>query len=478
MKINNNISAVITNQQLLRTEEKLAASMERLSSGFKINHSKDDPSGMAISNKMKAQIDGLSQASQNASDGSSVLETADGALNEVHSMLQRMRELAVQAANDTNSQTDRESIQAEITNLKDEIDRISSTTEFNTKMLLDGSVGARCYADNVSRIQTSEEVKAGPYKFTVQKAATRGKIETTAAATYPLTASGFVDINGARAELKAGMTEDEVLGALRDAAEMGNATIEKSASGLTFYSAAYGDDASIQVAASSAELQTALGLPSVDYTNNTNPCHGKNAVINMVNNTADSQFGTTCTYTMEGNKVTFTDVGGFKMSMLLDAGYEKDAWIDPDDHTKGQYDGVINVEVTDIGPMDLQIGSNEGQQMRVIIPSTDTENLYIDDMDVTTISGASVAIDQADKAIAYISETRSSLGAYTNRLDYAIKSLDQTSENMESAISRLKDVDMALEMTEYTRYNVLSQAATSALSQANELPQMALQLIG
>ena len=116
--------------------------------------------------------------------------------------------------------------------------------------------------------------------------------------------------------------------------------------------------------------------------------------------------------------------------------------------------------------------------MRVIIPPTDTENLYIDDMDVTTVNGASVAIDQADKAIAYISETRSSLGAYTNRLDYAVRSLDQTSENMESAISRLKDVDMALEMTDYTRYNVLSQAATSALSQANELPQMALQLLG
>ena len=457
MKINNNISAVITNQQLLRTEENLAASMERLSSGFKINHSKDDPSGMAISNKMKAQIDGLSQASQNASDGSSVLETADGALNEVHSMLQRMRELAVQAANDTNSQTDRESIQAEISNLKSEIDRISSTTEFNTKMLLDGSVGSRCYADNVSRIQTSEEVKAGPYKFTVGAAATQASVGITLPDTIAY--DGAIDINGSRAMLKKGMTRQEAYQAIRDAAEIGEAEVSEIGTGgaITINSKAYGVNASLMVTADNDNLGNNISLTKMTVSK-----MGTDASITMDKTAGTSQFGKTATYSMDGNKVTFTDVGGFKMSMLLNSGYT----------------GNINVEVTDIGPMDLQIGSNEGQQMRVIIPPTDTENLYIDNMNVTTVNGASVAIDQADKAIAYISETRSSLGAYTNRLDYAVKSLDQTSENMESAISRLKDVDMALEMTEYTRYNVLTQAATSALSQANELPQMALQLLG
>ncbi len=457
MKINNNISAVITNQQLLRTEENLAASMERLSSGFKINHSKDDPSGMAISNKMKAQIDGLSQASQNASDGSSVLETADGALNEVHSMLQRMRELAVQAANDTNSQTDRESIQAEISNLKSEIDRISSTTEFNTKMLLDGSVGSRCYADNVSRIQTREEVKAGPYKFTVDSAATQASVGITLPATIGY--DGAIDINGSRALLKKGMTQQEAYQAIRDAAEIGEAEVSEIGAGgaVKINSKAYGVNASLMVTADNDNLGTNVNLVKM-----TTSRMGTDAQITMDKTAGTSQFGRTATYSMDGNKVTFTDVGGFKMSMLLNEGTA----------------GPINVEVTDIGPMDLQIGSNEGQQMRVIIPPTDSQNLYIDNMNVTTVNGASVAIDQADKAIAYISETRSSLGAYTNRLDYAVKSLDQTSENMESAISRLKDVDMALEMTEYTRYNVLTQAATSALSQANELPQMALQLLG
>ena len=467
MKINNNISAVITNQQLLRTEDNLAAAMERLSSGFKINHSKDDPSGMAISNKMRAQIDGLSQASQNASDGSSVLETADGALNEVHSMLQRMRELAVQAANDTNSQTDKESIQAEIENLKSEIDRISSTTEFNTKQLLDGSVGARCYADKVSRVQTTEAVKAGPYEFDITSPSEQATLSLSIPGT--ITTNGTVDINGAKAELKEGMTYNEVFAALRNAAEIGEAYLKTDNNGNftgNINTTAFGSDAYLKITVSDSGLAAQLGL-SADQND-----QGADAGIKLYDSkdtTVSSQFSPTATASMDGNRVTITDVGGFKMSMLLDT-----SEADPSKSVSGR----ISMEVTDIGPMDLQIGSNEGQQMKVIINPTDTKNLYIDDMDVTTVNGAQRAIAQADEAIAYISETRSSLGAYTNRLDYAVKSLDQTNENMESAISRLKDVDMALEMTEYTRYNVLSQAATSALSQANELPQMALQLLG
>ena len=138
MKINNNISAVITNKQLLGTESKLSTSMERLASGLKLNHASDNPSGMAISNKMKAQINGLDQASRNSSDGTSVIQTVDGALGEVTDMMQRMRELAVQAANGTNSLSEKESCQREIASLRDEINRVSQTTEYNTKSLLDG----------------------------------------------------------------------------------------------------------------------------------------------------------------------------------------------------------------------------------------------------------------------------------------------------------------------------------------------------
>ena len=163
MRINNNMSAVITNKQLLRTENNLTKSMERLSSGLKINHAKDNPAGMAISNKMQAQIDALDRASSNASDGTSVLQIADGALNETSAILQRMRELSVQAANGTNSLEDKQAIQDEIEALKEEVNRISKDTEYNSKSLLDGSLDTRVYTDNanVSRVNVSDYVNPG-----------------------------------------------------------------------------------------------------------------------------------------------------------------------------------------------------------------------------------------------------------------------------------------------------------------------------
>ena len=169
MRINSNISAVMTNNQLLRTEKNLSAAMERLSSGYKINHAYDDPSGMAISGRMDTQIAGLDMASRNTNDGISVIQTADGALKEVADMLQRMRELSVQAANDTNSDNDRAVIQAEIDQLKSEIDRVSETTEFNTKNLLDGSLDTRVYADHLTRERATDAVVAGKYTIKINK---------------------------------------------------------------------------------------------------------------------------------------------------------------------------------------------------------------------------------------------------------------------------------------------------------------------
>ncbi|MCR4675035.1 MAG: flagellin [Lachnospiraceae bacterium] len=455
MKVNNNISAVTTNNQLLPTEDSLAKSMERLSSGLKINHAKDNPSGMAISNKMQAQINGLNQASRNSSDGTSVLETADGALNEVTSMLQRMRELAVQAANDTNSQEEKEAIQVEIDKLKEEVDRISSTTEFNTKNLLDGSLDNRVYAENVSRIQISEEVPAGEYAFAIDSAATQA---TITGGTIPTTLanSGTISINGYNVTLTAGMTQEEVYEAIRNGAEIGEASMGGSATdALSFVSTAYGTEGIVTIDVDDADLAAELGLSE------TQSATGVDAEITLDTTSSFSDSPATATVTYKGNKIEITDVGGFEMTMMLDAGAT----------------GTVEMNVTTMGPMVLQIGANEGQQMSVKIPACDTESLYIDTVDVTTVFGAARAITQTDEAIASVNKVRSSLGAYTNRLDSATASLDETSENMNSAISRISDVDMALEMTEYTRLNVLSQTATSALSQANELPQMALQLL-
>ena len=223
MKINRNMSAVVANRQLLRTENKLSISMGRLSSGYKINKAGDNPAGMAISSKMKAQIDGLDQAEANSDDGQSVLRIADGALNEVSNMLQRIRELSVQAANGTNSYSDRQSIQDEIDQLTQEVDRISTDTEYNKKTLLDGSTNTRVYvsgthqdntkfARSATRIDFSEEVLPGDYTVKVKTPAKQAEyqLDLSGLINDPNFEGGTISVNGVEIEYKKGMSADDV----------------------------------------------------------------------------------------------------------------------------------------------------------------------------------------------------------------------------------------------------------------------------
>lgn len=478
MKINNNISAVITNKQLLRTEDSLAGAMERLSSGLRINHAADDPSGMAISGKMDIQIEALDLASRNANDGISVIQTADGAMNEVTSMIQRMRELSVQAANGINSLSDKQQIQAEISQLREEIDRISSSTEFNTKQLLDGSLDERVYADKVSRIAVSDSVAAGFYKLKIDKAAQPASIATTfnGSQAVPAGAAGSISINGAEVTLTKGMTGEEVEQALRDAAEIGEVdypTVKTDALGNTtksyaFTTKEYGAHAGLTITGDE-NVAKFLGLTMKNgvVVDGTEKPSGKDAVVSLTTWNQDagsehrSQFSDTATVTTDGNRMKITDKSGFSIEFLADDGVK----------------GDLELEVTTMGPMTLQIGANENQSMMVRIPSISADNLYLDSIDVTTVNGASKAIATLDEALARVNQVRADLGAAQNRLEHTTKSLDETSENMTSALSRIEDVDMAQEMTEYTKYNVLQQAGTSALAQANQIPQMALQLL-
>lgn len=478
MKINNNISAVITNKQLLRTEDSLAGAMERLSSGLRINHAADDPSGMAISGKMDIQIEALDLASRNANDGISVIQTADGAMNEVTSMIQRMRELSVQAANGINSLSDKQQIQAEISQLREEIDRISSSTEFNTKQLLDGSLDERVYADKVSRIAVSDSVAAGFYKLKIDKAAQPASIATTfnGSQAVPAGAAGSISINGAEVTLTKGMTGEEVEQALRDAAEIGEVdypTVKTDALGNTtksyaFTTKEYGAHAGLTITGDE-NVAKFLGLTMKNgvVVDGTEKPSGKDAVVSLTTWSQDagsehrSQFSDTATVTTDGNRMKITDKSGFSIEFLADDGVK----------------GDLELEVTTMGPMTLQIGANENQSMMVRIPSISADNLYLDSIDVTTVNGASKAIATLDEAIARVNQVRADLGAAQNRLEHTTKSLDETSENMTSALSRIEDVDMAQEMSEYTKYNVLQQAGTSALAQANQIPQMALQLL-
>ena len=374
MKINFNASAAIANNALTRNDNKLAASLGKLSSGYKITHAKDNPSGLAMAKRMNAQIAGVSVATDNAGDGISVIEIADGTMSEIHDMLQRLNELSVKASTGTLTEQDREIINNEAQQLKEEIDRISGEAEFNGQKILDGSFDLKGYTDNVDVkvAYYGDEVKAGQYQV---------------------------------ADLKIGTDKDGDL-----------------------------DSAKSSVTITGPGGQTVAGVKVSG---------------------------------IDGNIATITGDNGFELKLEIRSGIQKD-----DVTTKN-----FEMELAGFGAMDTQIGANEGQQLGIRIPRISCLNMGIESLDLTTAEGATKAIDQVDAAIKYVSEARSRIGAYQNRLEHTVSSLDITSENMTAAYSRIMDTDMAEEMTEYTTLQVLSQASTSMLAQANERPSQVLQLL-
>ena len=391
MKINFNMSAIFANDNLEKSDNALSTSIEKLSSGYKINHAKDNPSGVAISKRMHAQIRGLSAATQNASDGISVIETAEGTMTEIHDMLQRLSELSIKAANSTMSDKDRVSVQEEVDKLQQEIDRITSSTEFNGNVLLDGTFDVKGFVEKSTKNATfnTSAVKVESYAQEAKTGIYELKLETD------------VDANG---------------------------------------------DAYIK----SITISTAGGQTKV---------HGRDVDLRTVGN-QKMEVGE------DGHTVKITADNNF--SLTLDIDLKK---------LTNPATGTFNVDLTGIGPMTTQIGANEGQTLDILIPKVSNKTLGIADLDVSTMSTATASIDRVSKAIDNLSSIRSKLGAYQNRLEHSISSLDITEENMTAAYSRIIDVDMAEEMTEYTKNQVLSQAGISVLAQANERPSQILQLL-
>lgn len=481
MKINHNIAAIKSNNKLKTTNDNMARSIERLSSGYRINRAADDAAGMAISQKMKTQIRGLDQASRNGSDGISVIQTAEGALNEVESMLQRMRELSVQAANGTNTADDRKAIQDEIDQLSQEIDRISTDTEYNTKKLLNGDADRKTFSSStkVNIISTSDAVVAKNYKVTVTKVATEAvQNGGTALTAGRITAdqAGKVTINGETVEITENMSLDDVYTTLRNlgdntgvdvyATTAQNGKMEDMvpiAAGtyLNFQAQEAGSKQYVQVQCDNAQLAARLGIPT-----NADKTYGEDAKIelNRAQNTADA-FKDTATATAIGNKVTISDKEGFEMVLNID-----ETAVDA-----GDLD--VELSVLEAGPLVLQIGANEDQTVSISIPEVSSETLGVENANVMTQDKAGEAITAVDKAINKISSIRAKLGAYENRLEHAIMNVDTSNENLTEALSRIEDLDMAEEMSNYTQLNVLSQAGTSMLSQANQMPQTILSLL-
>lgn len=509
MRINHNISALKANNQLSRTNLALDTSLERLSSGYRINKAADDAAGMAISRKMRTQIAGLEQANRNSSDGISVIQTAEGALNEVEAMLQRMRELSVQSANDTNTASDRKAIQLEIDQLSQEIQRISETTEFNTKTLLDGNIDRKSYSSNpaVKLISLSEGVDPTDYNLTVTQDGRQAVMTTTGLSgfsgddgTVSEDETGKININGEDIYISKGDSMQTVFEKIRNVCDTINVNVFPAESDspdpegelenagyivsslddaacLAFVTKGYGSNQSIEIHCDNEDLAMALGLET-----NSGKAYGYDAQAVLTSSEDATNFNETATVASKGNIITVTDNSGFEMKFEVTPGCTATDFQDakPDGTESSASPGEeieIQMSVLNAGPMSLQIGANSNQTIELKIPNITPKSLGIHEINVCTEPGAQESITLLSEAVSQVSSIRAKLGAYQNRLEHAIANLDVSSENLTEAQSRIEDTDMAEEMSTYTQKNVLSQAGVSMLAQANQRPQNILSLL-
>ncbi len=472
MRIFTNISAIKAAVYLETADKKSSDSIGRLSSGYKINTSEDNPVGRAISNKLQMQIRSLERSIQNASDGVSIVQTAEGALHEVHAMLERMSELAVQGATDTYTDYDRTAIQNEIDQIRNEINRIAEDTDFNERPILDGTMSRKAFAEGINTIEQlyiDESVSVGRYGFIINSAPEKAYYQSTGmtGATVPEGAGGSVSLNGVTIYIGEGDTSTDVYNKLKEGSFIAGIDIE-SASGtgvpgerISFTQQFYGSNKPINMVCSNEKLANFLGIDEkVEI-------KGKDTDVTIIPTTTG--FEKTAKVISDGESVTFTDRSDFQVTLKIEA----------ETYEKYQQNGQCRVayNITDAGAMTIQMGANEGQLVDIDIPKVSTETLKLDDLNFKTSIGCSEAITRINGAIEQISEIRSLIGAYQNRMESAIDSLNITNENMTSSLSTFSDVNMAEEMTKYTTQNVLAQAATSMLAQANQAPEKVLQLL-
>ena len=467
MIINHNLAANNAIRQMNVNSSNASKSMAKLSSGLRINSAADDAAGLAISEKMRGQIRGLDQASSNSQDAISLIGTAEGALNETHSILQRMRELSVQAATDTNTATDRSEIQKEVTQLTSEIDRIANTTEFNTKKLLTGDLGVKVSDGKIlTQVNTTAETKSGTLTLTNGSAATlatqaSGTLAAGAGVTTAATAGSLkITANNQTYNIgfAAGQTLEDVAKQISSTVNGYTATFNNATGDLVIKSNDANADQSFTVEEATAG---SLAGGSTDFTT------GKVTTTAGTNASGLAASGATgIAFSYKGNEVTVT-AGNFKgLSFKLAPANVGDTTVVTNNKTITVSDSLV-----------FQIGANKDQNLNLAINAMDSQNLGISGIDVTTQSGANNAIELVNNAIESVSAERSKLGAYQNRLEHTIANLGTASENLTSSESRIRDVDMAKEMSTYSKNNILSQAAQAMLAQANQQPQQVLQLL-
>lgn len=529
MVVQHNLNAINANNKMNINVSGTKKATEKLSSGYQINRAGDNAAGLAISEKMRSQIRGLSQATKNANDGISLIQTAEGGLNETHSILQRMRELAVQSANGTyQDDTDREAIQLEVDALKSEIDRIASSTEYNGMKLLDGSLGGSkavtefgakygvvdtVSADLAGAILTSNVAGA---KVTIALGATKGGEAATwakdgkelvlnlvANETYSQDdidklianadsrkADGIVaDLslklkNGVMSATTAGSTDKTVAGVRASAT-----AADIPADLLTSAISGFGDNIAI--------TSNSYGADTRKISIVTDAQAGKENVTTTTADTAGAKDGEFVIHLSTGKEYTERDIQDLLKAEGLDYSITITDSNAPDgdvsvkfdkktaDATKYQFTmdngaGIGKDEVATTGKgLTFQIGANGVEDQRVTLNVNDMSSTAIGvaNADVSTQDAANKAIDMVDTAVKTVSMQRAGLGALQNRLEYTVNNLTTTNENLTAAESQIRDTDMATEMINYTKNNILQQASQAMLAQANQQPQAILQLL-
>jgi flagellin len=467
MRINQNIAAMNSYRNLGVTEGQFSKSLEKLSSGFRINRAADDAAGLAISEKLRGQVSGLNQASANAQNGISLIQTAEGALNESHSILQRMRELAVQSANDTNTADDRKQIQKEVNQLSQELSRIGSTTEFNTKKLLDGSASS-----GVSFQIGANEGQS----LNVKIVDSRGSaLEMTGGTTGVATA--------AAAATSASVTGT---GAVVAPTAAGTLRLEIDGTAVNVALATTDNLGSEQVAAINTAANTALGTTGVAYAS-----VDASSVLSVRSFTTGSTSGVSVLGTSDATALAATKlaVESKSGSDAVAAGDTINYAVTNNNLEAGDYSVSSAGAVTDstgtaIGTYTAATGKLVGTDGTTELASFTagtalaSKSFSVAGVDVSsTAATASAAITKIQEAIDKVSDQRSTLGAVQNRLDHTINNLGVAAENLAASESRIRDTDMAAEMMKFTRAQILTQAGTSMLAQANQAPQGVLSLL-
>ena len=492
LTINTNVSSLNAQRNLGKSQTDLARSMQRLSSGLRINSAKDDAAGLAISDRMTSQIRGLNQAARNANDGISLAQTAEGALQETTNILQRMRELAIQSANDTNSASDRSSLQAEVNQLKQEMSRIANTTAFNGKNLLDGTlttaqfqVGANANQTISFGIGSAKAADLGNNSLSSNNATLNQSIEraTSAAAASSANDVGtqiltIVGEDTATASVTAGDSATDIAAAVNQ---------QSATTGVT---ATARTTATMQTLSAAGSLIFSLQGTNTDAVT-ISATVSSTSDLSEISKAINEQSGTTgITASIEDNVITLTQAEGedIKISDFLATGSAtivvegSESGTVAIGATTGTDSTTVGGEVTLDSNSAFNVVSDTAPGVGSLFSTTaGTANTSVlssvDEVDITTAEGAGDAIKSIDGALGTIDSMRGDLGAVQNRFESTIANLSNVSENLSAARSRILDADIAQETSAMTKNNILQQAGVAILAQANQTPQLALQLL-